>query len=296
MEKLLIIDDDKGIQKQLKWSLSDYDVVLADDRESAIAAVRRFEPKVVTLDLGLPPDEANASEGLAALQEILTIAPHTKVIVITGANRGIGLSMVEVFKLAGHLVYAVCRNTSPELEKLNVNVITQVDVSIEEDINKLQKALSGVTIDVLICNAGILRDESLSDLNIETIKEQFEVNAIAPLNIVSLLQHNLTRGSKVAMITSRMGSIADNGSGGRYGYRMSKAALNAAAMSLSKDLFSKGIAVGIYHPGYVQTDMVNNNGDISANEAATRIVGLIDGLTLEETGVFKHSNGETLPW
>ncbi|MBO9489943.1 PEP-CTERM-box response regulator transcription factor [Endozoicomonas sp. G2_1] len=84
MEKLLIIDDDAGVQKQLKWSLSDYDVILADDRNSAVAAVRRHEPKVVTLDLGLPPDEANASEGLAALQEILTIAPHTKVIVVTG--------------------------------------------------------------------------------------------------------------------------------------------------------------------------------------------------------------------
>ena len=84
MEKLLIVDDDPGVQKQLKWSLSDYEVVLADTRESTIAAVRRYEPKVVTLDLGLPPDEANASEGLAALKEILTIAPHTKVIVITG--------------------------------------------------------------------------------------------------------------------------------------------------------------------------------------------------------------------
>jgi two-component system NtrC family response regulator len=84
MEKLLIVDDDLGIQKQLKWSLSDYDVVLAGDRQSAVAAVRRHEPKVVTLDLGLPPDESNASEGLACLQEILTIAPHTKVIVITG--------------------------------------------------------------------------------------------------------------------------------------------------------------------------------------------------------------------
>lgn len=84
MEKLLIVDDDPGIQKQLKWSFTDYDVVLASDRKSAVAGVRRFEPKVVTLDLGLPPDEANASEGLATLEEILAIAPHTKVIVITG--------------------------------------------------------------------------------------------------------------------------------------------------------------------------------------------------------------------
>ena len=77
MEKLLIVEDDLGIQKQLKWSLSDYEVVLAGDRESAISAVRRHEPKVVTLDLGLPPDETNASEGLACLEEILAIAPHT---------------------------------------------------------------------------------------------------------------------------------------------------------------------------------------------------------------------------
>ena len=84
MEKLLIVDDDVGIQKQLKWSLADYEVILADTRESAVAAVRRHEPKVVTLDLGLPPDAANASEGLAALKEILTIAPQTKVIVVTG--------------------------------------------------------------------------------------------------------------------------------------------------------------------------------------------------------------------
>ncbi|WP_426360033.1 SDR family oxidoreductase [Pseudocolwellia sp. HL-MZ19] len=219
-----------------------------------------------------------------------------KTVVITGANRGIGLAMTKLFKSAGHIVYGVCRNTSPELEQLGIHVVTDVDVATPEGINNMKSALNGVAIDVLVCNAGILRDESLSDLNLDTIREQFEVNAIAPLNIVDTLQSNLTEGSKVAMITSRMGSITDNGSGGRYGYRMSKAALNAAAMSLSKDLYAQNISVGIYHPGYVQTDMVNNNGDISANEAASRIIGLIDSLSLKETGVFKHSNGETLPW
>ena len=98
------------------------------------------------------------------------------------------------------------------------------------------------------------------------------------------------------MITSRMGSIADNGSGGRYGYRMSKAALNAASMSLAKDLAAQNIAVGIYHPGYVQTDMVNHGGDISADVAASRIVGLIQNLSIVESGTFRHSNGEVLPW
>jgi two-component system NtrC family response regulator len=86
MEKILVVDDDLGIQKQLKWSFSGYDVVFADDRTSAITQLRRHEPKVITLDLGLPPDPANATEGLAALQEILALSPNTKVIVVTGNN------------------------------------------------------------------------------------------------------------------------------------------------------------------------------------------------------------------
>jgi len=219
-----------------------------------------------------------------------------KTIVITGANRGIGLAMAAVYKSQGHLVYALCRNTSAELNQLGVHVVTDIDVATKQGIKNMEKALSGIGIDVLICNAGILRDESLSDLNVDTIQEQFTVNALAPLIVVDALQCHLNLDSKVAMITSRMGSIADNSSGGRYGYRMSKAALNAAAVSLSRDLYEQDVAVGIYHPGYVQTDMVNNNGDIPASEAAEKIVGLIEELTLKETGVFKHSNGQVLPW
>ncbi len=177
-----------------------------------------------------------------------------------------------------------------------MNVVEGVDLSTEQGFTVMAAALSDINIDLLICNAGILRDESLHALNVDTIRQQFEVNALAPLRVVELLQNNLSSGSKVAMITSRMGSIADNGSGGRYGYRMSKAALNAASMSLSKDLAPRNIAVGIYHPGYVQTDMVNHGGDISANVAAGRLVNLMENLTMAETGVFKHSNGEVLPW
>ena len=217
-------------------------------------------------------------------------------IVITGANRGIGFSIAKLFSEQGHNVHALCRQSNSLLESLAVNVITEVDVATVDGIEKMVAGLSKVQIDILICNAGILRDEQLGNLNFETIREQFEVNAIAPLNIVDSLESQLKQGSKVAVITSRMGSIADNGSGGRYGYRMSKAALNAAAMSLSKDLASREIAVGIYHPGYVQTDMVGFGGDISANEAASRLVSLMLNLSMQETGVFKHSNGQVLPW
>ena len=217
-------------------------------------------------------------------------------VVITGANRGIGLAMCTHFKAQGDKVFALCRNSSTDLEELNVNVIEGIDVASDIGVDNMVAALSNVDIDVLVCNAGILRDESLSQLNVDTIREQFEINALAPLRVVATLQANLNEGAKVALITSRMGSISDNTSGGRYGYRMSKAALNAAAMSLSHDLASKKIAVGIYHPGYVQTEMVNYGGDISASDSAKKLVGLINQLTQDQSGVFKHSNGSVLPW
>ncbi len=224
-----------------------------------------------------------------------------KTIVITGANRGIGYAMAELCHQRGDNVYALCRQSSPKLDNLGVNVIEQIEISSQAGIDKAVAALNGIGIDLLINNAGILRDEQLNCLNQDTIIEQFNVNALAPLCLTHALLNNLKSGSKIALITSRMGSISDNTSGGRYGYRMSKAALNIAAVSLAKDLQSDNIAVGLYHPGYVQTDMVNSNGvlangDISADVAAKRLIGLMDSLTMAETGVFKHSNGETLPW
>ena len=176
----------------------------------------------------------------------------TKHVVVTGANRGIGLAMCACFKQMGYRVTGVCRQSSNDLVDVADLVIDSIDVSNSDDVTTLVKKLKGDTIDVLVCNAGVLSDEGLGRLDLTTIREQFEVNALAPLNMVDKLQDLMSDGGKVAMITSRMGSIEDNGSGGRYGYRMSKAALNAASMSLSHDLAPREIAVGIYHPGYVQ--------------------------------------------
>ena len=217
-------------------------------------------------------------------------------IVITGANRGIGLTMCMHFKAQGDRVFALCRKTSVELTALDVNIIENIDVTSDLGIANMVSGLKHLDIDVLVCNAGVLRDESLANLDLNTIREQFEVNALAPLRVVASLQKQLKKRAKVALITSRMGSIADNDSGGRYGYRMSKAALNAAAMSLSHDLANNEVAVGIYHPGYVQTEMVNYAGDISASNAAKKLVELINQLTLAQSGIFKHSNGNVLPW
>ena len=224
-----------------------------------------------------------------------------KTIVITGANRGIGYAMAKICQQRGDSVYALCRQSSAQLDALGVNVVAQVDIATQAGIDTAVSALSGISIDLLINNAGILRDEQLSDLNQQPIIEQFNVNALAPLCLSHALLGNLSADSKIGLITSRMGSITDNTSGGRYGYRMSKAALNIAAVSLARDLSAENIAVGIYHPGYVQTEMVNsdgvlNNGDISADVAAERLITLMDNLTMADSGVFKHSNGETLPW
>ncbi|MEO1185360.1 MAG: SDR family NAD(P)-dependent oxidoreductase, partial [Cyanobacteria bacterium J06636_27] len=123
----------------------------------------------------------------------------------------------------------------------------------------------------------------------------FEVNAVGPLRLTKALLNNLKSGSKIIMMTSRMGSIDDNTSGGSYGYRMSKVALSMAGKSLSEDLKSKNIPVAILHPGLVQTRMTGFSG-ITTEESVKGLLARIDKLNMENTGTFWHSNGEILPW
>ncbi|MCF2910937.1 SDR family oxidoreductase [Pseudoalteromonas sp. DL2-H2.2] len=220
----------------------------------------------------------------------------SKHVVITGANRGIGLELCRHYLAAGDRVTAVVRSASDELQSLDVTVIAGIDVSIEQDIRALPAALGEQSIDILVNNAGIFHNETLQQMDFATLEQQLMVNAVAPVRVTHALQHNLATGAKVAMITSRMGSIADNGSGAYLGYRMSKAALNAAGVSLAHELKPRGVAVALLHPGFVQTEMVNYAGDISPAEAAQRLVNRIDELTLETSGGFWHSNGDRLPW
>ncbi|MCC5855878.1 MAG: SDR family oxidoreductase [Idiomarina sp.] len=221
----------------------------------------------------------------------------TQHVLITGANRGIGLALTEQYAKAGFQVWAVCRKPSTELQAIEgIQIIDGVDVTDSEAVHMIQNQLADTQLDILIQNAGVLSRESADDAPAGAIRKQFEINALAPLLLTLGLRKNLGAGSKVALITSRMGSLTDNGSGGYYGYRMSKAALNAAGVSLSHDLKADKIAVALLHPGFVQTDMVNHAGDISANEAAQRLRQRIHELTLENSGSFWHSNGEILPW
>jgi NAD(P)-dependent dehydrogenase (short-subunit alcohol dehydrogenase family) len=221
--------------------------------------------------------------------------PATSSLII-GANRGIGLALCNDLRARGRQVIAACRQSSKELEALGCRIEEGVDVTSDASMATLANRLKGEVLDELWCSAGILRRDSLDHPNIEDVRAQFEVNAIGPLRTVSALRANLRRGSKVAVITSRMGSIADNSSGGSYGYRMSKAALNAAAVSLARDLAPAGVAVAILHPGYVRTDMTGGSGNAEPSESAKQLVDRLDALTLETSGTFWHASGEKLPW
>jgi NAD(P)-dependent dehydrogenase (short-subunit alcohol dehydrogenase family) len=214
---------------------------------------------------------------------------------ITGANRGIGYEYCRQLLNRGDLPIAVCRSSSPELDALGIRAIKGVDMTQDQDLASLQSQLQGEQIDVLINNAGIIESVSLANLDIESIRRQFEVNALSPVRLTHALLGNLASGSKVVMMTSRMGSIDDNTSGGSYGYRMSKVALCMAGKSLALDLRPKKIAVGILHPGLVQTRMTGFSG-ITPETAVRGLLARIDELTLDNTGTFWHSNGEVLPW
>ncbi len=220
----------------------------------------------------------------------------SRTLVITGANKGIGLELCRFYRQQGDRVVAACRHASDDLLHLECEVVEGIDVSDSAAIARLAAYLDGGTVDVLFNNAGIFTNQNLGSTDFEAIEQQFCVNAMGPLRVTLALLPNLVRGSKVAMITSRMGSIADNRSGSYYGYRMSKAALNAVAKSLSIDLRDRGIAVGIYHPGFVQTSMVGFAGDISPQTCAGLLAARVEDLTIETTGQFWHSNGDSLPW
>jgi NAD(P)-dependent dehydrogenase (short-subunit alcohol dehydrogenase family) len=186
------------------------------------------------------------------------------------------------------------------MERPGIEVMDGVDVTSDAATAALPGRLGlERRIDVLVLNAGILRDDGGRigpELDLAQVAEQIAVNAIAPLRVIRDLTLHLQAGSKIALITSRMGSIADNTSGGYYGYRMSKAALNAMGMSLARDLQARRIAVVLLHPGFVRTAMVGYAGNVSAADSAQMLLARIDALTLETSGSFWHASGERLPW
>lgn len=222
-----------------------------------------------------------------------------KTVLITGANRGIGLALSQQYSGRGERVIGVCRHASSELEQTGAQVEAGIDVSDDAALAALAQRLGDTRIDTLVLNAGILGRETLGQIDaagFESMRRQFEVNALGPLRVAQALLGRLERGSRIGIVTSRMGSVADNDSGGYYGYRASKAAVNAIGKSLAVDLKPRGIAVFLLHPGYVATDMVGGSGDVTPAQSAMQLVQRLDSLTMEQSGTFWHANGSQLPW
>ncbi len=222
-------------------------------------------------------------------------------VVVTGSNRGIGLEFVKQFLARGEKVHALCRSSSSELDALarssrDLQILQGVDVSSPDAGHRVLDHLGTDSIDILVQNAGILEREPRLAPSVESMRDQLEVNAIGPLLLTLSLLPRLRAGSKVTFVTSRMASIGDNASGGYYGYRMSKAALNAGAVSLARDLAPQGILVGLVHPGYVRTSMTGGHGDVDAAPAARQLIERIDQLDATRSGHFFHANGAELPW
>lgn len=218
---------------------------------------------------------------------------------VTGANRGIGLALVRQLRARGDEVIAACRHSSDALARTGARVETGIDVGDDGAVAQLAQHLDGTRLDRVWLNAGILERDELGKIDkrgFDDLRRQFEINALGPLRVAQALVGRLGMGSKIAIMTSRMGSIGDNDSGGYYGYRASKAAVNAVGRSLAVDLAPRGVAVYLLHPGYVATDMVGGHGDISPDTAATRLIDLVERLGQEQSGSFWHSNGSALPW
>jgi NAD(P)-dependent dehydrogenase (short-subunit alcohol dehydrogenase family) len=238
------------------------------------------------------------------------MAMEDHAILITGANRGLGLELARQYSQSGWGVIACCRmpEKAVELSRLAANTggrlqVMPLDVARPESIERLGESLKGMPLDILFSNAGTYGPTSQGQIS--TIQgdyplwhEVFSVNTMAPVYLLAALKTNLLMGRKktIALMSSKMGSITDNTSGGAYIYRSSKAALNAVGKSLALDLAAEEIKLVMLHPGWVQTDMGGPNALITAEESVAGICQILEHLTLAQSGSFFNYDGAVLPW
>lgn len=221
-------------------------------------------------------------------------------IAVIGADRGIAHAICLQLKERGDEVIAACMGDGAELRARGIRIEPQVDVTSDSAVQRMADRLESdkVRIDVLLHVAGVLGVDELGKIEFADVRRQFEINAMGPLRVAQALMGCMVSGSKLGIVTSRVGSLGDNSSGGMYAYRMSKAAANMAGLNLHHDLSKRGIAVLMLHPGMVATDLTKGipGKYIQPAEAAAGLIKRMDELTLETAGVFRHANGELLPW
>ncbi|MBK1735755.1 short-chain dehydrogenase [Halorhodospira abdelmalekii] len=220
---------------------------------------------------------------------------------IIGASRGIGLEVVRQLRQRGDAVLATVRSTPDEaLTATGAELFDGVDIAQHETLHQLAERLAGRRLEWILVVSGVMRVQRLGEIDadgVRGIREQFETNALGPLMAAEILHPLLSEGGKFGIVTSRMGSLTDNTSGNSYGYRMSKAAVNMAAVSLAHDLKPRGITTVLLHPGWVRTDMTANNGLIDPPESAAALIERMDHVGPDDSGRFWHApNREILPW
>jgi len=227
-------------------------------------------------------------------------------ILITGANRGIGLKLSEQFAEDGWQVLACCRNPADagELQALSERGLAievhALDVTNYEQMAALADQLANRPIDILLSNAGIYGSKGVSfgEIDAEEWRQVLEVNTIAPLMLVQTFVEQVAASQQrlVAVISSKVGSIADNSSGGSYIYRSSKTAVNQVVKCLSIDLADRDISVISLHPGWVQTEMGGPNAEISTDESVSGLKGILQTAGLAQSGHFIEYDGSSIPW
>ena len=230
-----------------------------------------------------------------------------KTVLITGANRGIGLEHVRRFAARGAQVFATARSPSEagELKALAADSDGRIEVlayeaSDPEAPARLKVALGDTPLDLLFANAGAMgeKGQSFGSVNVEIVLHLIRINALAPLKLVEALADNVARSQRtlVAFQSSLMGSVSDNGSGGYYAYRLAKGALNMIARNVANDLRSRGVIAVALHPGWVQTRMGGERAPVTVENSVTGQQRLLDSLTLAESGRFFNYDGKELPW
>jgi NAD(P)-dependent dehydrogenase (short-subunit alcohol dehydrogenase family) len=227
-------------------------------------------------------------------------------IVITGANRGIGLELTRQFLARGDHVEAAVRDPdgAKDLSGLLRTAherlrIFAIDITSERSVHELARALGDVGVDMLVNNAGVMeKSRGLEQLDYAALELTMDTNALGPLRVTAALLPHMRRNSvrKIVHVSSEMGSIEGNASGGWYGYRMSKAALNMACKSMAHDLRGEGFTVVAVHPGWVQTDMGGAGAPTGVAESAKGLIAVFDRMGRGETGKFLDYRGQTLPW
>ncbi len=228
-------------------------------------------------------------------------------VLITGASRGICLELARQYLQAGWRVYATCRSPERALDLGRLAAsnhdcmsIHPLDVTEQRHIDAMALLLGATPLDLLINNAGVLgpKLQGFGHTDPDAWSYTVKVNAIAPLKLIEAFADNLAASGHgvVANLSSRMGSIADNDSGGYYIYRSSKAALNAGLKSAALDLRSRGITVLALHPGWVRTIMGGPEAEMDAVESVRRMRKLLDGVDADSSGGFFGPDGERIPW